>query len=102
MAAVGHDGNSSGLGMALGMLAHMPWYHYVLMAVAVTACAIAVHRRIRRTHWPQHATMAGIARTTVELLLILAGVELIAALVVVVAVTGGMLAYHEVLAPPMA
>lgn len=82
------------MGIALGMLAHMPWYHYLLMAVVVLGMAIYVHVRIRRTYWPQHATMRGIARNTIEHLAILAGVELVAVVVVVLIVGGSMVAYH--------
>lgn len=80
--------------MALGMLEHMPWYHYVLMAVVVLALAILVHLRIRRKYWPQHASMQGIARSTVEHAVILAVVEVVAIVVVVGGVSGGMVAYH--------
>ncbi|MGH3094651.1 MAG: hypothetical protein ACRDMV_01460 [Streptosporangiales bacterium] len=80
--------------MALGMLADMPWYHYALMALVVLGLAIVVHLRIRRKYWPQHASMRGIARSTVEHAVILAVVEAVAIVVVVGGVSGGMVAYH--------
>lgn len=96
---MGDHGAGGGLAMALGMLAHMPWYHYVLIAAIVIAAGVVVHLRIRRRYWPQHATMAGISRTVVEQLLILAGVELIGVIVAVVVVGGGMVVYHQFVGP---
>lgn len=78
--------------MALGMLAHMPWYHYLVMVLVVVALGVLVHLRIRRTYWPQHATVGG--ADFAQHAAILVGVEVVAMLVVVVGVSGGMLAYH--------
>lgn len=78
--------------MALGMLAHMPWYHYLLMALVILALGVAVHLRVRRTYWPVHAFVGG--ADVAEHAAIVIGVELVAMVVVTGVVTGGMLAYH--------
>lgn len=80
--------------MTARMLLHMPWYHYVAMGVLVVAVAVLTHLRIRRRYWPRHAMPSGLKRVRVEHVLILAGVEVVAAVVVLAAVSGGMLAYH--------
>lgn len=78
--------------MTLGMLTHMPWYHYLLMALAVAALGVAVHARIRRTYRPRHGVVGG--GDVAEHALILVVVELAAMVVLAVFVSGGMLAYH--------
>lgn len=93
---VDHGDSGSSVGMALGMLAHMPWYHYALMTVIVLVFAVLVHLRLRRTYWPQHASMQAVARTAVEHAAILVIVEIAAIVVVIGAVSGGMIAYHMI------
>lgn len=81
------------------MLAHMPWYHYLLMAVAVVGIGTITHRRIRRSYWPRHTFVSG--NDAIWHLGILAAVELAGIIAVVAVVTAGMLAYHLSAPAPM-